>query len=155
MLIALPAHRADVRALAAYSPLGLLATGSADTNIKLWGLAGQSGDVHSCSIDGSGSGGRDRVARLVPLQLLKGHAHPITQLSFTPDGEVLISGDSGGGLRVWQVSGGAAGCLLHDLSGQHTAAITGIACHPEERLFATSSLDRTLRAWDMDSQAGK
>lgn len=157
MLAVLPAHRADVGALAAYPPLGVLATGSSDTNIKLWQLAGQSSRIVSCSGDcsssgGSGGGGATRPA---PLQVLKGHAHPITQLRFTPDGELLISGDAGGGLRVWQVSGGAAGRLLHDLSGQHGAAITGIACHPEERLFATCSLDRTLRAWDMDLQAGK
>ncbi|KAL4422687.1 hypothetical protein ABPG75_008884 [Micractinium tetrahymenae] len=156
VLAALPAHRADVGALAAYPPLGLLATGSADTNIKLWGMAGL---AHGGSSDdgggGGGGGGSGGTTRLAPLQVLKGHAHPITQLHFTPDGELLISGDAGGGLRVWQVAGGAAGRLLHDLSGQHSAAITGIACHPEERLFATCSLDRTLRAWDMDSQAGK
>lgn len=150
MLAALPAHRADVGALAAYPPLGLLATGSADTNIKLWRLNGQGSNDGSCASERSGG-----AAPLAPLQVLKGHAHPITQLRFSPDGELLISGDAGGGLRVWQVSGGAVGHLLHDLSGQHSAAITGVACHPEERLFATCSLDRTLRAWDMDSQAGR
>lgn len=153
VLASLPAHRADVGALAAYRPLGLLATGSADTNIKLWSLD---------SLGSSGGGGRSGDGgcaagqqRPVPLQVLKGHAHPITQLQFTPDCEVLISADAGGGLRVWQVDGGKEGRLLHDLAGHHTAAITGIACHPDERVFATCSLDRTLRVWDMDQQAGK
>ncbi|PSC69091.1 katanin p80 WD40 repeat-containing subunit B1-like protein isoform X1 [Micractinium conductrix] len=136
------AHRADVTALACLEEQNLLASGSVDTNIKLWGLAGGK------------RGGSSGTAPLQLLQVLKGHTHPITQLRLTPDGELLISGDAGGGLRVWRISGGTEARLQHDLSGQHTAAVTGIACHPEERLFATSSLDRTLRVWDMDAQAG-
>ena len=137
------AHRADVTALACLEEQNLLASGSVDTNIKLWGLAGGK------------RGGSSGTAPLQLLQVLKGHTHPITQLRLTPDGELLISGDAGGGLRVWRISGGTEARLQHDLSGQHTAAVTGIACHPEERLFATSSLDRTLRVWDMDAQAGR
>ena len=157
----LVAHRADVAALACMAPLGLLATGSADTNIKLWDLLPGSDNVGRSTASGRSSGGGNsggsthqmiREAR----QVLKGHSARLTQLRFTPDGELLISGDAAGGLRVWHVAGGAAGRLLHNLSGTHTAAITGIACHPEERLFATCSLDRTLRVWDLDgAQAGR
>jgi katanin p80 WD40 repeat-containing subunit B1 len=156
----LVAHRADVAALACMAPLGLLATGSADTNIKLWDLlpggcdAGRSAASNRGSSGGSGGSTHQTIREA--RQVLKGHSAPLTQLRFTPDGELLISGDAAGGLQVWHVAGGAAGRLLHDLSGTHTAAITGIACHPEERLFATCSLDRTLRVWDLDgAQAGR
>lgn len=134
------AHRADVTALACMGPLALLATGSADASIKLWALPA----------DGPRSGSR----AVQPLQTLQGHAAPIRCLQFTPDGDMLISGDEAGGLRVWQVAGGTAGRLLHDLSRQHAAAVTSIACHPEERLFVTCSSDRTVRVWDMDRQPG-
>lgn len=153
----LVAHRADVTSLACMAPLSLLATGSADTNVKLWCLAGSGGAGSGGAGGGDGSGAstqlHPRVIR-VAAQTLRGHAAPITRLEFTPDGQLLISGDAAGGLRVWHVAGGEAGRLLHDLTGHHTAAVTGIACHPEERLFVTSSLDRTLRVWDMDAQPG-
>lgn len=137
------AHRSDVGALALMAPLALLATGGADGDVKLWQL---------------GSGQQPPAAPKVlkqPLQKLKGHTSELTRMQFTPDGEQLISGDAAGGLRVWEVAGGATGRLAHDLKKNHTGSITGIACHPGERLFATCSADRTLRVWDLDAVPGR
>ena len=130
-------------------PLALLATGGADGNIKLWHLPGL----------GGGSGGSQHpqkpLALKEPRQKLKGHGGELSALHFSPDGELLLSGDSQGGLRVWEVVGGVpkAGRLLHNLGGHHAGAVTGLACHPEERLFVSCAADRTLRVWDMDGPA--
>ena len=143
VVASLAAHRSDVGVLAVMAPLALLATGGADGNIKLWGMpTPEAGSQHPAK----------PLALKEPRQKLKGHAGELTALHFTPDGEQLISGDSCGGLRVWEVAGGApkAGRLAHNLSGHHSGAISGLACHPDERLFVSCSADRTLRVWDMD-----
>ncbi|PRW32885.1 katanin p80 WD40 repeat-containing subunit B1 [Chlorella sorokiniana] len=143
VVASLAAHRSDVGVLAVMPPLALLATGGADGNIKLWQLpAPEAGAQHPAK----------PLALKEPRQKLKGHAGELMALHFTPDGEQLISGDSQGGLRVWEVAGGApkAGRLAHNLSGHHSGAVSGLACHPDERLFVSCSADRTLRVWDMD-----
>ena len=143
VVASLVAHRSDVGVLAVMAPLALLATGGADGSIKLWGMpAPEAGSQHPAK----------PLALKEPRQKLKGHAGELTALHFTPDGEQLISGDSCGGLRVWEVAGGApkAGRLAHNLSGHHSGAVSGLACHPDERLFVSCSADRTLRVWDMD-----
>lgn len=143
VVASLAAHRSDVGVLAVMAPLALLATGGADGNIKLWGMpAPEAGSQHL----------EKPLVLKEPRQKLKGHAGELTALHFTPDGEQLISGDSCGGLRVWEVAGGApkAGRLAHNLSGHHSGTVSGLACHPDERLFVSCSADRTLRVWDMD-----
>jgi WD40 repeat protein len=158
----LEAHGLGVSALACMAPVSLLATGSADTSIKLW-LLGAASNTRStsgaCAVAAGNSGDRTHQTQQpwspkAAVHTLQGHSAPITRLQFTPDGEMLISGDESGCLRVWHVACGRAGRLLQELAGSHTAAVTGIACHPEERLMATCSLDGTVKVWDLDAQFG-
>lgn len=144
------AHRSDVSALAYLEPARLLATGGTDGGIKLWQLGGDAAVAATVGAAARGQAPRAAAPQLrEPLQHLKGHAGELTRLVFTPDGSSLVSGDSRGGLRVWDVQCGAAGALLHALGG-HSGGITGLVCHPEERLFVSCSADKTLRVWDVD-----
>jgi WD40 repeat protein len=77
----LRAHGATVFS-SVFSPDGkLLASGSADTTIKLW-------DVET----------RQELATI------RGHEKTIRSLAFTPDGGRLISGSEDGTVRVWDVA---------------------------------------------------
>jgi WD40 repeat protein len=67
----------------------------------------------------------------------------VQALAFSPDGSLLVSGDSAGSVQVWEV---ATGERLADLRG-HTLAVTGIAFSPDGTAFATSSRDGTVRVW--------
>jgi len=88
VVASLAAHRSDVGVLAVMAPLALLATGGADGNIKLWQLPAP---------DAGGQHPQKPLALKEPRQKLRGHAGELSALHFTPDGEQLISGDSGGG----------------------------------------------------------
>lgn len=49
--------------------------------------------------------------------------------------------------QLWDLR---TGKLLHNF-GDHMARITGIQYHPKECMLATSSTDRTMRLWDLDT----
>ena len=67
-------------------------------------------------------------------------------LAFSPDGALLISGDSSGGVQIWDVETGER---LADLLG-HTLAVTVVAFSPDGTAFATSSRDGTVRVWGIE-----
>ena len=72
---------------------GLLASGSADTTVKLWRLPGGGG------------------AALEAVQTLRGHTDAVHALAFVPARGWLASGGSDGSVRLWRVDagGGLAG----------------------------------------------
>jgi WD40 repeat protein len=87
---------------------------------------------------------------------LKGKAHPLRVLTFSPDGKMLAASsgilEGPGSLKgseefealIWNVETGE----LQKNLPHHARAITAIAFSPDGKLLATSSIDRTLRMWD-------
>jgi WD40 repeat protein len=78
---------------------------------------------------------------------LTGHASPITALAFSGNGAILISGDSGGGLKVWNVAGGA-----EIFSGQQTGRILDIRVHASGQIFAALSAGQ-VRYWNLATKS--
>ena len=68
-------------------------------------------------------------------------------MKFSPDGKWIVSGDQEGLLRIWDLT---AGKLLHEFK-DHSNAITGVKFHPNEYFLASSSADRTVKFWDLDT----
>jgi WD40 repeat protein len=78
------------------------------------------------------------------LSTLAGHEYDIWAVAFSPDGKHLASGGfNDGRVRIWDLSTGEA--LI--LEG-HTAAIEGLAFHPNGEWLATASDDFTMKIWD-------
>lgn len=50
-------------------------------------------------------------------------------------------------VQVWDLT---AGKLLQDIK-QHEHAISGLEYHPSEFMLATSSADRTVKFWDLET----
>ncbi|HZR18800.1 MAG TPA: WD40 repeat domain-containing protein, partial [Verrucomicrobiae bacterium] len=99
----------------------LLALGYSNGQIALWDL--------SCGV-----------------QLRRWTAHPgnITAVSFSPDGEQLLStSEQDRTAKVWDVH---TGRLRHGLEG-HKLGIFGAAFSPDGKLLATASPDDTCRLW--------
>ena len=67
---------------------GLLASGSADTTVKLWRLPGGGG------------------AALEAVQTLRGHTDAVHALAFVPARGWLASGGSDGSVRLWRADAG-------------------------------------------------
>lgn len=58
----------------------------------------------------------------------------------------LISGGEEGDLRVWELR---TRDLISNLSGEHTAAITGVQLFANDQFAASVSRDRSLLTWDL------
>ncbi|MBP0018096.1 MAG: NACHT domain-containing protein [Cyanobacteria bacterium SBLK] len=64
---------------------------------------------------------------------------------FSPDGEILATGDSNGEIRLWQVT---TGQLITSLQG-HSDWIRCLAFSPDGTQLASSSNDTTIKLWDV------
>ena len=78
------------------------------------------------------------------LRNIKGHAEKITCVSFSPDGNFLLSGSEDNTLRLWDW----LGTCKRILKG-HTGAITCAAFSQDGRYILSGSHDCTVRLWDV------
>ena len=77
------------------------------------------------------------------IMTLEGHKDTVSSFIFSPDGEILASGDAGGSILIWRVSDGT---LLHTLEG-HTGTVNKLAFSPDGKFLASGSWDSTVRVW--------
>ncbi|KIL00758.1 hypothetical protein PAXRUDRAFT_29581 [Paxillus rubicundulus Ve08.2h10] len=90
------------------------------------------------------------------------HYRQVNVLKFTYDGTVLISASEDSGVSVWSVSKLVDDDLQNDLPlpqftlSDHTLPVTDIVCglgtFPKCRVL-TSSVDHTVKLWDLSSQS--
>ena len=85
----------------------------------------------------------DRPHRLVGI-----HETPVRSVSFTPDGNLLISASDEGMLAVWDVSR-AIPALVHHVVKAHDSWILNSTMLSDSRRFVTSSADRKLNVWNV------
>jgi WD40 repeat protein len=110
----------------AYSPNGkILASGSADTTLRLW----------------------DPVAHKSISGPLTGHTGGVDALAFSPSGKLVATGSLDDTIRLWDVASRQA--LGAPLAGD-TGPVTDVAFSPDGRTLASSSQDGTVRLWSVD-----
>lgn len=69
----------------------------------------------------------------------------ILTVAFSPDSELLATGDTNGEIHLWQV---ANGNQLLSFKG-HTNSVWSVAFSPDGRWLASASEDRTVRLWEV------
>ena len=114
------AHTSAIRSLSFSPDSNILATGSADKNIKLWDLQGHE------------------------LQTIKGHDEAVRSVSFSPDGKNLLSASLDCTVRLWEINN-----RVQQLWDGHSAAVRTVAISPDGQSFVSGSLDKCIKIWDM------
>lgn len=115
------AHTGAARAVS-YSPDSkLIASGSADKEIKIW-----------------------PADKATALRTLSGHTDAITSLAFYKDSQHLVSGSADKTLKLWDAT---TGQFLHTMTG-HTEAVVDVDFSSDGKWLASVSSDLTLRLWD-------
>ncbi|KAJ3394220.1 hypothetical protein HDU92_007077 [Lobulomyces angularis] len=75
----------------------------------------------------------------------QGHHYDINTISFSPDGQFIATGADDGKLKLWNTQSGF--CFV--TFNQHSAAITGTQFTTKNSILFSSSLDGTVRAFDL------
>ncbi|MBN2559617.1 MAG: protein kinase [Phycisphaerae bacterium] len=79
------------------------------------------------------------------VRTLKGHAGSVTCVAISPDGRWVLSGSSGGTLRLWDWDTGAC---LRVLKG-HTRWVSSVAISPNAKIGLSGCEGGTVRIWDL------
>jgi WD40 repeat protein/serine/threonine protein kinase len=88
---------------------------------------------------------RTLVARLA------GHARGVGGLCFSPDGQLLATGDRVGTVRLWNVGTNKADWLTYEASalGSHSDTVYFVTFSPDGQLLVSTSQDHTAKIWDL------
>jgi WD40 repeat protein len=76
---------------------------------------------------------------------LKGHVSWVPALSFTPDGQRIVSAGADQTLRIWNVNDGSERTRLHG----HLSEIYCVAVSPDGKRIVSGCKDGTLFGWDL------
>jgi WD40 repeat protein len=114
------AMRPTSRCAAAFSPHKLVALGGPGKLIKIYDTA--TGDLR---------------------HKIKKHTDWVTAMEFSPDGEVLATGDRNGGAYIWEAQTGGIVFTL----GDHRDAITQLSWRADSQMLASSSEDGRVILW--------
>ncbi len=157
------AHSSWVKALA-ISPDGkIIASGSNDKTIRLWGLKNGNrirtieGHTEGVNIvvfspDGQtlASGSDDKTILISPLNTgsrqfrFTGHEGAIRSLAFSPDGQTLASGSDDKTIRLWNLE---TGTRRRSISGNNSG-INALVYHPDGKTLISAGDDGSIRLWN-------
>lgn len=80
------------------------------------------------------------------VRSLKGHTHNVSSVTFTPDGDYLISSSWDKTIKVWEVS---TGFLVKNLEG-HDDRINDVAVNEKGNLLVSSGNKGDVILWNTD-----
>ncbi|NMG19932.1 serine/threonine-protein kinase [Brasilonema bromeliae] len=148
----------------AYVRAWMLASGSADSTVKLWIVStgieistftGHLDSVWSVAFSPDGellaSGSADSTIKLWQvntgrkIHTFRGHSFFVNFVTFSPDGRLLASASADGTIKLWQVSTGKE---IHTFRG-HSDAVCSVTFSPNAQLLASGSWDKTIKIWQI------
>ena len=83
---------------------------------------------------------------------MKGHAKPVTAISFAPDGRTLATGSDDRSVKLWDVASGrelasAAALPAAAPAGPDDHPVTAVQFSPDGQMLAASAIDGTVTLW--------
>jgi WD40 repeat protein len=76
-----------------------------------------------------------------------GHPRAVSAIAWSPDGDLLVSGDSDGVLRWWDVQ--SQECVRWQVA--HQGTVQSLKVSPDGSRLASCGYDGTIRIWDLQS----
>jgi WD40 repeat protein len=159
-------HTNRVWSVAFHPHRPILASGSADTTVKLWDCAsgqclrtliGHTSWVWTVvfSPDGTklASSSYDHTVKLWDvdtgrcLQTLQGHTSSVVSVAFSPNGQWLASCEFDGLIKFWNP---ATGECCQTFKG-HANSVWSIAFSPDSAQLLSASFDQTLKLWEVST----
>jgi WD40 repeat protein len=134
----LTGHSAQVNSLAWHPFKYVLASGSRDTTVKLWGdkIVGNR-TTFDC------------------IATLQGHTQEVHAVAFHPSGRILASGSGGSDgdhtVRLWKLNGEATSATCIAALVGHSYYVAAVAFHPTLPIMATGSSSSELKLWRINS----
>ena len=147
-----------------------LAAGTLDGNIRVWSvgdrgvksplLRSEGGRAYALAFSPDGrwlaGGGEDGQVFLfdgwdgdrAPSRILTGGNGKIGALRFDRQGQRLAAGLADGDIVVWDWRDAE---IAPEILTGHTASVTSIDFSPDDSLLCSSSLDRSVRVWDVEA----
>ncbi|MBD2018428.1 WD40 repeat domain-containing protein [Microcoleus sp. FACHB-53] len=92
------------------------------------------------------------------IYILCGHSKSVLSVTFSPDGQTLVSGGSDGSINIWRMSPSAEtedtirqtqlwNCV-HTLTG-HSSNVSSVAISSDGQTLASGSWDNTIKLWNL------
>ncbi|MGI8500490.1 MAG: protein kinase domain-containing protein [Hassallia sp.] len=78
---------------------------------------------------------------------LKGHSSDVNSVSFTPDGQMLVTGSDDRTIKLWNLTTKQE---IRTFKG-HSSYIYAIAISPDGQTIASSSVDKTIKLWNLNT----
>lgn len=159
----LAGHTGGIPSLSFHPTGKLIASGGQDGTIRVWQmppvdvpktLPGHSQPVQAIAISPSGkltvTAAADKLALIFDadgklLKQLAGAPQPLTAIAVTQDEQLVVAGDSLGGIRSWTAGDGKPQADV----AAHNGVITGLVAHPKTQTVVSSGLDGTLKYWQL------
>jgi len=134
----LTSHSATVHSLAFHPSKLILASGSKDKTVKLWGdKTVGSKTTYDC------------------IATLNGHTEEVHSIAFHPSGRILASGSGGSDgdhtVRLWKLNGDATSATCIAALAGHSFYVAAVAFHPTLPIMATGSSSSELKLWRINS----
>jgi guanine nucleotide-binding protein subunit beta-2-like 1 protein len=114
----------------------IVVSASRDKSLIVWGL---------------GEGDRALSEHVVvgkPLRALRGHAHFVSDVSISSDGQYALSGSWDKSLRLWDLHTGQTTRRF----ASHTKDVLSVAFSADNRQIVSGSRDRTIKLWNTLAQ---